>query len=587
MEIQQKKCSSNKHSNINAITFCYQCQKYLCNKCQNFHSDLYENHIISNIDKQSNEIFTDICNEENHKIKLEFFCKSHNILCCSSCICKIKNEIYGQHRDCDVCLIKDISEEKKNQLRKNINILEDLSKNFEDSIKDLKNLIDKISKNKEELKMNIQKIFTKIRNALNDKEDKILMEVDKKYDEIFIKEDITKNFEKLPNKIKLALEKGKNIEKEWKENINLNSVIYDCINIENNINEINKINNDIKKYHLNQKIEIKFNLDENKIQDFIEEIKALGQITTEEEEFFNNYKIEVKNPIYTLNNHSNNVLCLIVIKDGRLVSGARDYKIIIYNKTTYHPDLIIKEHNGAICCICPLNSGILASCSEDRSIKLFNIEGNKYTILQTLNHHTDTVYKIIKFDNNNLISCSKDSSIIFYVKNKNYEFKKSYSISTDGSCSSVIKTKENEICFSEKNCDKITFYDIREKKLKATISNISKRNYTDEWLIILNKNILAVPGENQITIINIDKYKQVKIIKVPDSSWILGSCKINENILFTGERNHSIRQWKIEEDNLILVSKKDNAHDGDINTLVNLGNGHFASGSDGGIIKIW
>ena len=143
------------------------------------------------------------------------------------------------------------------------------------------------------------------------------------------------------------------------------------------------------------------------------------------------------------------------------------------------------------------------------------------------------------------------------------------------------------ICFSEKNCDKITFYDIREKKLKATISNISKRNYTDEWLIILNKNILAVPGENQITIIDIDKYKQVKIIKVPDSSWFLGSCKINENILFTGERNHSIRQWKIEEDNLILVSKKDNVHDGDINTLVNLGNGHFASGSDGGIIKIW
>ncbi len=98
---------------------------------------------------------------------------------------------------------------------------------------------------------------------------------------------------------------------------------------------------------------------------------------------------------------------------------------------------------------------------------------------------------------------------------------------------------------------------------------------------------MAVPGENQITIIDIDKYKQVKIIKVPDSSWILGSCKINENTLFTGERNLSIRQWKIEEDNLILVSKKDNAHNGDINTLVNLGNGHFASGSDGGIIKIW
>ena len=35
--------------------------------------------------------------------------------------------------------------------------------------------------------------------------------------------------------------------------------------IENNINEIYKINNDIKKCHLNKKNEIKFNLDENKL----------------------------------------------------------------------------------------------------------------------------------------------------------------------------------------------------------------------------------------------------------------------------------------------------------------------------------
>lgn len=62
------------------------------------------------------------------------------------------------------------------------------------------------------------------------------------------------------------------------------------------------------------------------------------------------------------------------MKDGRLVSGGRDYIIIIYNKNTYLPDLVIKEHNGAICCICQLSSGILASCSEDNTIKLFNIE---------------------------------------------------------------------------------------------------------------------------------------------------------------------------------------------------------------------
>ena len=588
MKNQSRKCSSNRHTNLDAVSFCHNCKKYLCNKCQIFHSDLFENHISSNVDKEDNDIFENICKEENHNIKLEFFCKTHNILCCSSCICKIKNEIYGKHTDCDVCLIKEIQEEKKNQLNKNINLLEDLSNNFDKSINELKVLIDKINENKEELKIKIQKIFTKIRNALNDKEEKLLIEVDQKYDEVFIKDDIIKNFEKLPNKIKISLEKGKLIEKNWNEN-NLNSVINDCINIEKNINDIIKINNDIKKCDVNKKSEIIFSLSENNIQDYLEEIKTLGEIKIKKEDIFENYKIESKNPIYTLNNHTRNVLCLTIINDGRLVSGARDCLIIIYNKETYKPDLIINEHKRAICCLLQLSSGLLASCSEDNTIKLFTINGKEYKLIQTLEYHSSTVYKIIELKYKNyLVSCSSDSSIIFYFKNKNNnEYKKDYYITTDGCCSSVIQTKINEICSSEENNEKMRFYDVSKKSLKASISGISKRNGTDEWLIMLNESFLAVPGKNIITIINVNQYKIARIIKADDSGWIMGSCIINENLLFTGDNSYSIRQWKIEEDNLLLISKKDFAHKGDINTLINLGNGHFASGSDGGTVKIW
>ena len=268
MNPQPKKCSSNKHSNIDAVSYCHNCQKFLCNKCQSFHSDLFENHLLSNASQDFNEIFEDTCKQSNHNIKLEFFCKTHNILCCSSCICKIKNEIYGQHTDCEVCLIKDIIDEKKEKLEKNINILEELYNNFDKSMNDLKILIEKINENKEELKMKIQKIFTKIRSTLNEKEEQLLIEVDQKYDDTFIKDDIIKNFEKLPNKIKINLQKGKNIEKNLKEN-NMNSFINDCINIENNIKDINKINEAIKKSNLNNKTEIKFSLEEKEINEFL------------------------------------------------------------------------------------------------------------------------------------------------------------------------------------------------------------------------------------------------------------------------------------------------------------------------------
>ena len=62
---------------------------------------------------------------------------------------------------------------------------------------------------------------------------------------------------------------------------------------------------------------------------------------------------------------------------------------------------------------------------------------------------------------------------------------------------------------------------------------------------------------------------------------------LNKNILLTGDNKGIIREWKIEENNLILISKKKNAHNDCILTLLNIGNGHIASGSLDKLIKIW
>ena len=179
MEIQKKKCSLPEHKEINANSYCKRCDIYLCNKCEIIHSNLCINHQIYNINKNEEEIFTGFCTEDNHYNELEFFCKTHNILCCGLCLCKIKKKEIGKHKDCDTCLIEDIIDEKRNKLKENIQRLEELSKNLQESINNIKNYCEKINENKEELKQNIQKIFTKIGNEINNQEDELLLELDK------------------------------------------------------------------------------------------------------------------------------------------------------------------------------------------------------------------------------------------------------------------------------------------------------------------------------------------------------------------------------------------------------------------------
>ena len=276
--MDRKKCSSKKHSNIVAISYCKVCKIYLCNKCQNLHSELFENHHSFNIDKNINEIFTGFCEKENHNIKFQYYCKNHNILCCAACICKIKDQGNGEHKDCTVLTIKEIKDEKKNILKENINFLKDLPNTLEKSINDLQIMLNKINEKKEELKIEIQKIFTKIRNELNNREDELLLEIDQKFNDKYFNEDIIKEGEKLPNKIKASLEKGINLDREWNDE-DLNNIIYDCIEIENNVNNIKKINENIKMSKLNEKIIIDFNIpNEDNINNILEKIKKFGKL---------------------------------------------------------------------------------------------------------------------------------------------------------------------------------------------------------------------------------------------------------------------------------------------------------------------
>jgi len=275
-----KKCSSEKHKEVKAISYCQNCQVYLCNKCDIFHSELLKNHHSYKIDKDIPENLSLYCNEKDHPLKLEYFCRNHNKLCCGLCLCKIKDEKYGQHTDCDICYIKDIKEEKKSNLKKNMKLLEDLSNNINESINKVKIIFEKINKEKEELKLKIQKIFTNIRNEINNREDQLLIETDNIYNNKYFKEEFIKDIEKLPNKIKKSLEKGKIIDKEWNNDNRLNIIINDCINIENNINNINLINDKINSHKNDDSLIIKFYPgNENEIKSFLEKIKNFGKIS--------------------------------------------------------------------------------------------------------------------------------------------------------------------------------------------------------------------------------------------------------------------------------------------------------------------
>ena len=372
MEKINQKCYSKNHEEVKASCYCFDCSVYMCKNCKNLHSKLYQEHKIYNLDKGIEKIFTGFCKEKNHLDKLEYFCKTHNKLCCSGCIDKIKREGKGQHTDCDICLIEDIKDTKKDLLEKNIEILENFSKSIENSINELKNLFSKINENKDILKLNIQNIFYKMRKIINEREEEVLLEVDILYKKTYCDENIIKKIEKLPYTITSSLEKGKTTDNLWKKNKNLSLLIHDCINIENTILNINQFNKIIKNCNDKMDTIIKFYPEEeNELNILLYKLKNFGELFKFNNINYNNDNNYINIGIRSINEEPNvNSIQLKTFKSE--------------NYEEYYPKDIKFEEDEFVLTFClegkNLNSIDTMFEIFDKSFKKNNREKNTYSL---------------------------------------------------------------------------------------------------------------------------------------------------------------------------------------------------------------
>ena len=120
--------------------------------------------------------------------------------------------------------------------------------------------------------------------------------------------------------------------------------------------------------------------------------------------------------IKKIHEHSDYITGLVILSDGRLVSGSYDKSINIYIKETYNLEIKIKNaHEFEVSSFEILPENILISASYDVHIKLWKIEKNSYKNIKTIyDAHDDEISKIIYIKRKNLLcSCSKDQSIKF------------------------------------------------------------------------------------------------------------------------------------------------------------------------------
>ena len=305
-------------------------------------------------------------------------------------------------------------------------------------------------------------------------------------------------------------------------------------------------------------------------------------------EIFKDFNIVNLTPKNILTDHGDkSVSTIIQLQDGRLASGGGDGNIIIYNKETLKQELIINEHTKEIRDLIQLKNGNLMSCSDDKTMNLYQlIENNKYKLLSQVKVQENYAPRKIRELENGEIGLVAYESIFFYL-NKNNKFDEDFIITYDNNqikqYYNMISVKPGELVICGE-ADKIQFFELNSRKLKEII-NINRDIHWsyDNLLCMMNERYLCVGGTDKITII--DVYQKNIIREIEDNGVHLCLYKLNDNILLSG-KECDITQWKICQNNLTLISKKEKAHQSYIHKIIKF-NKNIVTCSDDTSIKIW
>lgn len=279
---------------------------------------------------------------------------------------------------------------------------------------------------------------------------------------------------------------------------------------------------------------------------------------------------------------------MIKLNDDRIACGFSNPNIIIFSKEKYEKEIELKSfHSGHITFLTQLKNNIFVSCGSDGVINFFKILENQFNLLQKIQAHSGRAMKIRELEiNNQLVSCSEDKTLNFYIYQKEKEYIIEQKMTLNIDIWNEIETKNGKLVLTG-NTDKIQFFDIKTRKLETQISGIKLYSSLSNNMININEKLLAVGGTDNIFIVDVINQKKVNEIKIPGSSCITCFCKLNDNCLISGDCSCSIRQWKITEEFLIQEKSKEKVHGEQIRMIEKFDNGLIVTCSDDCSFKIW
>ena len=529
---------------------CFDHKKYRANKPIEFYynfTDIYNIH-CNKCNEKENLLFSDINENDafckncakNNNINIENFrtLDENDNICVFHKLKFFGYDIKNKINFCNDCLNNGYLQDGDLKFFSDFKILENEIKEINEKINKIKNKI----KNDELI---YQKILNKI-NSQNEKDEikanfiknqennQILIKIiDNYYNNFFLK----KKSDKLNLEILLSfaiIARSLIIGNQYDENKYEKQNYINYLNKNVIVKPIDLFNFDeINKYKTYEENENNYNNDNNNNENNYlcinnQEISSLGDYSR----------------IKLIFNENRYIVSEIILLHDLRYAIAIDKIVDIVDSNTFNIDITLKGHSKPVVSIIQLkeNAHRLVTSSFDKTIKIWRIEGKVFQNEGTLNVHTENIFKIIQFQNNFIVSSSLNE-IILWKNNFPYTNLQTI-INENKDIYSLCESNNFLFCASEKK--NLSYYKLNNEKLDFIDSFHKIKSLSQNDIININENLIAIGFRDKITLFNTKFLKVYKIISVSSQRLeIFSLCLFKPNTILVGMK-HCIKEFNID-----------------------------------------
>ena len=281
---------------------------------------------------------------------------------------------------------------------------------------------------------------------------------------------------------------------------------------------------------------------------------------------------------WTLIGHLRDVKSLIQLNDGKIASCSNDKTIKFWDLNTYECTLSLSGHEDSVFSVIQLNDGRIASCSKDCTIKIWEFRSNKRTTNLTLKGHSSHVNTIIQLNDGRIASCSKDKSLKFWDLSTNQCTGTIAAHSKD--VLSLIQLRDGRIasCSEDK---KIKIWDLNTLKCIITLSG--HYSFVMSLIQLKDGRIASCSDDKTIKVWDL-KTSECSFTLIGHESYIIALIQLNDQKIGSCSFDKSIKFWDL---NSMKCTFTLTIHEDNVHSLIQLKDGRIASCSSDKTIKLW